>query len=89
MINSSLQSASYAAKSVIHSTMKLSPGALSFGRDMMINMPIIADFATLRQNQEALINKNLIRENRKRISHDYQVGNLVARAVYRSNKLEP
>ena len=89
MINKALQTASYAAKATIHSTMRLSPGAIAFGRDMVLDIPVIADLKLLSEYKEALINKNLIRENRKRISHDYQVGDEVTKLVYRPNKLEP
>jgi len=89
MVNTALQTASYAAKAAIHSTMKLSPGAIAFGRDMLLNIPVIADFEHLRNLKEALINKNLLRENRRRVSHDYQPGDVVYKLVFKPHKMEP
>ena len=89
MVNTALQTASHAAKTAIHSTMKLSPGAMCFGRDMILDIPVIADFQLLQQRKEALINKNLMHENRKRVSHDYQIGDVVSKLVHKPNKLQP
>ena len=69
--------------------MKLSPGAIAFGRDMILDIPIVADMKTLQANKEALINKNLIAENRRRISYDYQVNDQVLKLVHKPGKLEP
>ena len=52
-------------------------------------MPILADFRLLKQRREAVINYNLLRENKKRVSHDYKVGEAVLKLVFRPNKLEP
>jgi transposase InsO family protein len=71
------QTAAYAARAAIHSTMKLSPGSIAFHRDMILNIPLLVDFELLRQRRQALIDKNLIRANAKRIDHDYQPGQRV------------
>lgn len=88
MINTALQTASCAAKSTIHSTMKLSPGAVCFGHDMTLEIPAITKFQLLQQCKEALIDKNLMRENRKRISHDCQMGDVVSELTFQPHKLE-
>ena len=89
LINTALQTASYAAKAAIHSTMKLSPGAMCFSRDMVLNIPVLADFRLLQQRKEAVIRYNLLNENRKRISYDYAQGEQVLKLVYKPNKMEP
>lgn len=54
-----------------------SPGALVFQRDMLLNIPLIADIITLTQNRQALIDNRLIRANRRRTRHEYRVNDQV------------
>ena len=49
IIENVLATASCAAHMAVHSTMKISPGALAFHRDMLLNMPIAADLQLLQQ----------------------------------------
>ena len=77
IIDTALSTTMYASRATIHSAMKLSPGAMSFHRDMILPIPIHADFALLRQKRQVVIDDNLRRQNLLRISHDYQVGNEV------------
>ena len=58
------------------------PGAVAFGRDMFMDIPIIADIIAIRNNRQLLVDKRLLRENRKRIRHDYAVGDLVWKKEY-------
>ena len=44
----------------MHSMLKATPGSIAFARDMLLNVPLIADFETLRQQKQVLINRNLI-----------------------------
>ena len=39
--------ATYASKVAIHCTLKMSPGALVFQRDMILNIPLITDLLHL------------------------------------------
>ena len=77
LVDTALNTAAYAVRTAIHGTMKASPGSIVFQRDMLLNIPIIADFELLRDRREALINDQLIRANNKRISFDYQPGQQV------------
>jgi hypothetical protein len=65
-INEALSIAMHAMRAAIHSTLGSSLGSLAFNRDMFLNIPLIADWHTITQSQEYLINENLIRENEKR-----------------------
>jgi hypothetical protein len=56
----------HAMRAAIHSTLGSSPGSLTFHRDMFLNIGLIADWHTITQRQEHLINENFIRENQKR-----------------------
>ena len=88
-IDTALQTSAYAARSALHSTMKLSPGSLAFHRDMILNIPLIVDFELLRQRRQALIDRNLLRANAKRIDHDYQPGDRALKIATDGKKLDP
>ena len=89
LIDTALQTAAYSARTAIHTTLKISPGALAFHRDMLLNIPVIADLQLLRENRQALIDTQLMRANRSRISHDYQPNDQVLVLTYKPDKLEP
>jgi hypothetical protein len=75
----------YSARVTIHSAMKISPGALTYQRDMLLDIPIKADLYALQQHRQLLIDKRLIEANRKRISHDYEVGQKVLKLRHKSD----
>ena len=79
IIETVLSTATSLARAAIHSTLKILPGALVFHRDMILDIPIISQTYNYYNNSatEVLIDRNLMRANRKRISHDYQPGNEV------------
>jgi transposase InsO family protein len=89
LMDTALQTAAYATRVATHGTLKISPGAMIFQRDMILDIPIVADLELLRQRRQAAIDTNLIRANRRRISHDYQVGDLVLILAYKPDKLQP
>jgi hypothetical protein len=64
-VNEALSIIMHAMRAAIHSTLGSSPGSLTFNRDMFLNIPLIAEWHTINQRQEHLINENLIRENQK------------------------
>ena len=47
IVDTALQTAVHSACTAIHSTLKISPGALAFHRDMLLNIPLIADLQLL------------------------------------------
>jgi hypothetical protein len=55
----------------------LSSGALAFGRDMYMDIPIIADILTLQKNRQGQVDRRLLRANAKRIPYDYEVNDMV------------
>ena len=66
----------------------ISPGALVFQRDMLLDIPIIADILTITQNRQITVNQNLINANNKRIEHNYQPGQRVLLKATQPKKLE-
>ena len=66
-------------------------GLLAFGRDMFLDIPLIADVIAVNRNRQLLVDRRLLWENAKRVLHDCAVGDLVWKKIYlgHSNKLSP
>ena len=73
----------------MHGTFKASPGFLAFGQDMILDIPVIADWEFIQKNRQQLIYQHLIDTNRKRFSHDYHIGDQVLKLNYKPDKLAP
>ena len=67
----------HAHRSAVNSTLQCSPGSLVFGRDMFVDVPLIADLVAIRNQRQLIIDKNLIRHNRKRYDYHFRVGEWV------------
>jgi hypothetical protein len=52
----------HAMRAAMDPTLGSSPGSLTFNRGKFLNIPFIADWHTINQRREHLINENLIRE---------------------------
>jgi hypothetical protein len=89
MIDTALANAVYATRCTYHSTLKTTPGGLAFGRDMILNIPLMTDLQLLRERRQQLIDKRLIAANAKRFSFDYRVGDEVLKLAYKPSKLDP
>jgi hypothetical protein len=64
------------------------PGALAFHRDMMLDIPLIADLITIRKSRQSIIDESLRIANLSRLNHDYRVGEQVLLEVFARNKLD-
>jgi hypothetical protein len=64
------------------------PGALAFHRDMMLDIPLIADLITIRKSRQSIIDESLRIANLSRLNHDYRVGEQVLLKVFAPNKLD-
>ena len=76
-VNVFLDNAAWAIRSTYHTVLKASPGAAIFGRDMLFNIPFIADWNKIgdyRQHQTYL---STARKNSKQVDYDYKVGDKV------------
>jgi hypothetical protein len=54
-----------------------SPGAAIFGRDMLFDIPSIADWKKIGEHRQLLTDRNTARENEGWVDYDYQVGQKV------------
>ena len=72
-----LTNASWAIRSTYHTVLKASPGAAIFGRDMLFDIPFIADWRKIGDYRQRQTDLNTLRENEKRIDYDYKVGDKI------------
>jgi hypothetical protein len=72
-----LSDAAWAVRSTYHTVLKASPGAALFGRDMLFDIPFIADWKKIGEHRQRLTDLNNARENKGRIDYDYKVGQKV------------
>jgi hypothetical protein len=70
-VDKALSNAMHTMRAGVHTTLGSSPGNLVFNRDMLFNIPFIADWHAITQRREHLIHENLMRENQKRRGFDY------------------
>jgi hypothetical protein len=73
-INIFLADAAWAIYSTHHTVLKASPGAAIFGRDMLFDIPFIADWKTIGEHRQRLTDHNTDHYNKGRIDYDYKVG---------------
>ena len=77
IIDHCFASARYALRSSYNRALEATPGALVFNRDMVLPMPYLADLYALQLRRQLKVDQRLLRENRRRYYHDYQVGEQV------------
>ena len=65
------------------------PGEIVFGRDMILNLPIVVNLLAIQQNRQLLIDDNLRRQNSKRREFHYAAGQEVLIKALNPNKLDP
>ena len=72
-----LTNAAWAIRSTYHTVLKALPGAAIFGRDMLFDIPFLADWNKIGDYRQHQTDLNTQRENKKRIDYDYKVGDKV------------
>ena len=87
-MDTALANCLFATRTALHSSLKASPGSLAFGRDMILDIPLIADWQLIRERRQQLIDQRLIAANRKRFSYDYHIGDEVLKLTFNPDKLE-
>jgi hypothetical protein len=73
-INIFLSDAAWVVRSTYHTVLKASPGAAIFGRDMLYDIPFIADWQKIGEYRQRLTDLSNARENEGRMDYDYEVG---------------
>ena len=83
LVNSALANCVFATHTAMHGSIKASSGSLAFGRNMVLDIPVISDRLFIQQRRQQLIDERLIAANRKRFSYDYQPGQEVLKLAYK------
>ena len=76
-IDTFLTNVSWAIRSTYHTVLKASPGAAIFGRDMLFDIPFLADWNKIGDYRQRQTDLNTERENRTRKDWDYKVSDKV------------
>ena len=76
-IDAFLTDAAWAICSTYHTVLKASPGAAIFGRDMLFDIPFLADWNKIGDYRQHQTDLNTECENHSRCDWDYKVGDKV------------
>ena len=76
-VSTFLDDASWAIRTTHHTVLKASPGAAIFGRDMLFDIPFVADWHKIGDYRQQQTDRNTNRENARRYDYDYVVGGKV------------
>ena len=71
LVEDALDVAMHSLQATVSTTLKAMPGGLAFSRDMLLNVPLIADWKAIQEHREQLVDKALPKTNQKRINYDY------------------
>ena len=69
--------AAWAVRYTYHTVLKTSPGVAIFGRDMLFDVPFLADWSKIGEYRQKQMDKNTVKENSGPVDWDYQPGDKV------------
>jgi len=72
-----LSTAAHAIRCTFHTTLKVTPAQLVFGRDMILPITMRADWQAIQTRRQTAIEHDNAVENSNRIEHAYEVGDKV------------
>ena len=87
IINDAIATAMHAIRTVVTTILGNTPGALAFGKDMLLNISLVVDWKAITQACEQEVNENLRCENLKRRSYDYKQGHKVIKLIHKPTNL--
>jgi hypothetical protein len=76
-VNVFLGNGAWAICSTYHTVLKASPGMAIFGRDMLFDIPFIADWNKIGDYRQRQINLSTEHKNKRHVDYDYKIGNRV------------
>ncbi len=74
LVDNGLATTMHLMRSTILTVLKTRPGALAFSWDMLLNVPLIAEWQTITRNRKALVNDANLKNNQWCINYDYYIG---------------
>jgi hypothetical protein len=72
-----LDNAAWAICSTYHTVLIASPGAAIFGRDMLFDIPFVADWNKIGEHRQSLTDQNNVHEKKRCIDFDYKISDQV------------
>ena len=69
--------AAWAIRATHHTVLQTTPGAAVFGRDMLFDLPLLADWTEIGRRRQKLVDRDAERKNKLRIDYDYAVNDKV------------
>ena len=88
MIDNAFASCVHSMRIAVNGTLRTSPGALAFNRDMMVDVPLVHNLIAIKDRRQKLIDENLRRVNAKRINYNFSVGDDVMVDEYYPVKMD-
>ena len=76
----------FGVRATYHTTLEATPSQLVFGRDAILPIQYQPDWNRIQNNKRKRIELNNKRENKSRIPHDYQVGELILTSRNKKSK---
>ena len=77
MVDDFIVDAAWAIRSTHHSVLQSSPGAAIFGRDMLFDIPYLADWKAIGKRRQSAVDQNTHHKNKRRADFDYAIGQKV------------
>jgi hypothetical protein len=87
IIDDALATAMHSIQATVATTLGSTLCALAFAQDMVLNVPLIADWQAIARPCEHHLNEILQRANRKQHQFDYALGQQVLKKVHNPTKL--
>ncbi|KAL7525373.1 hypothetical protein ACHAXR_000980 [Thalassiosira sp. AJA248-18] len=72
-----IQACAYSLRTTVPSNLPYSPAQLAFGCDMIFRQRVKIDWELVKQKRRVQAEANNTKENKKRLEHEYQVGDQV------------
>ena len=72
-----LAAIAFSVRATVHTTLQHSPMHLVFGRDPFLNIRHEVDWRLVNKRRQDRIKKNNVKENKKRIEHEYSIGDKI------------
>lgn len=88
IVETALACAIYALRTAINVSINTSPGALTFHRDMLLDIPLHADLHRIQQHRQQLVIRNAYRQNLHRREYTYHINDLILILEHNPSKME-
>ena len=87
MTESAIATCVHATRWALNHQMQASPGGLVFNRNMLLDIPLIAEYEAIQGRRQQLIDKSLMISNQKRIDYNYNIWDKVYIKHYDPTKM--